>query len=382
MDLAVLLLFIIIGAATALLVLFIFKRKPESSIDTAATDYAEGLNLLLAGDREGALLKLKEAVKKNSRNIDAYLKIGDMLRESGQIEKAINVHKYLTVRRGLNSKEIESISCSLAQDYQAAKDYDRALEVLNRTLEGNKNLTWAHEMKLRIFEQKEEWDSAFQVYREFMKNKNHYDPGRLALYKVQKGLQLIDKGKEKEAQNCFKDAIKTAPTSPPAYIYLADLHKKNNQNSEALKILRQFMEKAPEQSYLAFARIKELLYEGGKYGEIQNVYYDIIEKQPENHMARLALAENFEKKGELEKAIEMCLAVLEKDAAHKLAKKYLVRLYHKSGDNDKAVEQALNLIDESLQQKELFQCQLCGFESEEAFWRCPECHEWETFAKN
>ncbi|MFQ5771131.1 MAG: tetratricopeptide repeat protein [bacterium] len=383
MDFTIILIFIILSAISALAVIFLFRKKPVTTlIDEAASDYAEGLNLLFSGKREQALKKLKDAVTKNSRNVDAYLKIGDILREMGQIERAINVHKYLTVRSGLKMKQQEDILHSLAKDYQAANEYDKALGVLNKVLEEDKSIVWAQEMKLRLFEQKEEWDNAFQVYKDFKKNRKDFKNGRLALYKVQKGLQFIEDGKDKDAQNCFRDAIKIDPNSPPAYIYLADIYKRENRKSEALKILKQFVEKVPSQSYLAFERIKELLYEGGVYGEIENLYFEIIDAQPNNLMARLALAENYEKKGELEKAINVCLEVLEKDPAYNLVKKYLVRLYHKSGDEDKAVNQALDLIDESLQQKECFKCELCGYESEEPFWRCPECLEWETFVKN
>ncbi|RMF63454.1 MAG: tetratricopeptide repeat protein, partial [Calditrichaeota bacterium] len=107
-----------------------------------------------------------------------------------------------------------------------------------------------------------------------------------------------------------------------------------------------------------------------------------IESQPDNLAARLALAENYEKKGDLQKAIRVCKDVLERDPGNKAAKKYLVRLYHVGGQDAEALDLALALIDESLQQKDNFRCKVCGHESDELFWRCPVCHEWETASKN
>ncbi len=382
MDFTIFLIFIILSAITTLIVFFIFRKSPTPILDEAASDYAEGLNLLLSGQREDALKKLKEAVTKNSRNVDAYLKIGDILRDSGRVEKAINVHKYLTVRKGLKPKQHNDILHGLAKDYLAARQYDKAFEVLNKILEENKTIVWAQEMKLNLYEQKEEWHNAFQIYKEINKSKSDVKYGRLALYKVQEGLNYFKNGSDKEAKNCFKEAIKIDPKSPPAYIYLADAYTKESRKNDALRILKEFVAKVPSQSYLVFERIKDLLYEGGVYGEIENLYLEIIGTQPENIMAHLALAENYEKKGEFEKAIATCTDVLEKEPSNDFAKKYLVRLYHKSGDNEKAVNQALELIDESLKRKELFKCGLCGYESEEAFWRCPDCFEWETSTKN
>ncbi|MFQ5864105.1 MAG: tetratricopeptide repeat protein [bacterium] len=382
MDFTTVLVLVILSALVGLGINYFFQRTPATKLERAALDYTEGLNLLLAGKPKSALNKFKDAVTKNSNNIDAYLKIGDILRDLGQVERSINVHKYLTVRSNLKPNQQQEILKSLAKDYQAAKQFDKALEVINKVLEEDKMNLWAHEMKLHLHEQKEEWDKAFQAYKDLKKLRTDFKNGRLALYKVEEGLQLINFGKEKEARNRFRDAIKIDPNSPPAYIYLADSYKRENRKGEALKILKQFVERVPEQSYLAFERIKELLYEGGVYGEIENLYLNIIDGQPANLSARLALSEIYEKKGELDKAINTCLEVLEKDPLNKTAKQYLVRLYHNSGNDSAAVKQALDLIDELLKKKERFQCELCGYESEEPFWRCPNCFEWETFIKN
>ncbi|MFQ5648873.1 MAG: tetratricopeptide repeat protein [bacterium] len=352
MEATVILLFIILSALAALIALLLFKKKPESPVDEAALDYAEGLNLLLCGKKDEALKKLRQTVAKDSQNIDAYLKIGDILRELGQVERAINVHKYLTVRSGLSLKQQQNILHSLAEDYRAAQQFDKALNVINKVLEQDRHVLWALEMKLALYEAKEDWPRAFQTYKDLRQKNGELKNDRLALYKVQEGLKLLKSQHEKEAQSRFKDAIKIAPNCPPGYIYLADSYIKEERKSDALSVLKQFVEKVPSQSFLAFERIKELLYEGGVYGEIENLYLDIIKTQPDNLMARLALAENYEKKGETDKAIATCLSVLEKEAENKTAKSHLVRLYHKSGDSTEALRIALELIDEASKHKE------------------------------
>ena len=383
MDPTFVLIVVIVSAIVALMAFLLLRRKPDGHArDDAALDYAEGLNYLLAGDQEAALRKLREAVSKDTNNVDAYLKIGDILREAGRVEKAIQVHKYLTVRTGLSPKLQAAILQSLVKDYIAARQFDQALGVIDEVLAQDRSADWAKEMKVKLYEQKEEWEQAYQAYKQLLRSRGRASNGRLALYKVQEGVKLLESGKAKEARHCFKEAIKIAPQSPPAYINLADSYRRENRKSEALKVLKQFVERAPGESYLAFEPIKQLLYEGGVYGEIENLYLDLIEAQPDNLVARLALAELYEKKGELDKAIQTCAQVLEKDPDNELAKKHLVRLYHEAGDNEKAVQEALDLIEQTLKRKQLYRCKACGYESEELFWRCPECLEWETFVKN
>jgi lipopolysaccharide biosynthesis regulator YciM len=382
MDVLVILIFIIGSALIGVILVTLFRRDPSESTDQASSDYAEGLNFLLLGERESALQKLREAVKKNSTNIDAYLKIGDILRELGQVEKAINVHKYLTVRSGLNPRQQEDILRSLAKDYQAATEFDKALGVLSQVLQQDRTVRWAQDMQLKLYEQKQDWDRAFQVYKEHKKLFKEASNGRLALYRVQEGLQLIEDGKTKDGQSRFREAMKIDPKNPAAYICLADSLTGEDKGDEALKVLQEFVEKIPGQSHLAFERLEGLLYEGGRYGEIVTLYRKIIGKQPDNIDARLALAENYEKKGELGEAISACLGVLERDPSNELAKKYLIRLYHSSGDKEKAADHALTLVEDTLNQRKIFSCKLCDFESEKPFWRCPECLEWVTFTSN
>ncbi len=352
MEATVILLFVILSALAALFVLLLFKRRPEKSADEAAVLYADGLNLLLSGKKSEALKKLRVTVSRDSQNIDAYLKIGDILREQGKIERAINVHKYLTVRSGLTTKQQQDILRSLAEDYLASREYDKALHVISKALELDKRTPWAQEMRLKIYEAMEDWPRAFQAYKELKPKNGQLKKERLAGYKVQEGLKLLQEENEKEAQARFKEAIKISPESPPAYIHLADSYIKDDKKSEALKVLKEFVERVPSQSFLAFERLKELLYEGGVYGEMRNLYLEIIKSQPDNLMARLGLAENYEERGEIERAIETCQVILDKEPGNRDARKQLVRLYHKAGNNSEALQIALELIEDSTRPKE------------------------------
>jgi len=349
MEATVIFLFIILSGLAGLVVLLAFRKKTATSTEDASSDYAEALNLLLAGRDEEALNKLRETVNKNSHNIDAYLKIGDILRKLGQIERAINVHKYLTVRKGLSAKQHKNILESLALDYQAAGQYERALEVLVRALEADKKANWAREMKLSLYEEMGDWTKAFQTLKELKSKNGKFDFRRLASYKIREGLIISEiEENEKKAQACFNEAIKIDAECVAGYIALADSFQRENRTDDALNTLKRFMKKVPKQSFLAFSRIKDLLYEGGVFGEIENIYQEIIDTQPDNLMARLALAEIFEKKGEYGKAIEECQAILDRDIKHKSARKFLIKLYHKAKREEEALTIALELIDESL----------------------------------
>ncbi len=346
MEASIILLFIILSATVALVAILAFRKKPEHPAEISGNNYAEGLNLLLAGDRSGALNKFKETVKHDSRNIDAYLKIGDIFRGFEQVEKAINVHKYLTVRKNLTKKQHNLILNSLALDYIASKEYEKALQVIDNVLEIVKDVPWAHQMKFDIYESNQNWGKAFQAYKEMMRKDNTLKSTKLAYCRVQEALKLLKNEKNKEAFTKFKEAIKIDSTYAPGYIYLADFYESEGNQSAALETLREFVDKVPAQSHLAFGRLRDILFEGGIYGEIENLYKEIIDKQPDNFVAYLALAENYEKKGELNMAIEVCEQVIERDPDNKAAQKYLVRFYHEKGQDEEALKIAIQLLEE------------------------------------
>ena len=75
MDGNIILIFLALSVLAAVVFFLFFRKRPTRPASTAAADYADALNLLLEGDNEAALRKLKESVSKNSQNIDAYLKM-------------------------------------------------------------------------------------------------------------------------------------------------------------------------------------------------------------------------------------------------------------------------------------------------------------------
>ncbi len=365
-----------------LVVIVLLRRQRASTADQVASDYAAALNYLVIGKKEEALQKFRDAVRRDTGLIDAYVKIGDIYRDLGRVDKAIHVHRDLTVRSRLSRSQQQEILRSLAQDYEAAQSYDKADAVLDRLLDLDREDLWAREMKLRLFEKMEEWEKAFAAYQELLKNSGKKRNGRLALYKVEDGRKLIREGKEKEGRVRFREALRIDPNCAAAYIYLCDSYIRDNRKREALDVLEEFVKKVPEKSHLAFNRLEELLYQIDEFGQLEDFYLSVIEQNPDDEQARLALAAFYERKGEIEHAIALCEEVLAKNPQSKSAKKQLIKIYHRAGRNDRAVAYALDLIEDEWRERQKFVCRECGSTSDEPFWRCPDCGQWDTALQN
>ncbi|MFQ5628331.1 MAG: tetratricopeptide repeat protein, partial [bacterium] len=326
-----LLVVFVVGAVAALL--FFTTRNSLSRETDAAADYAAGLNYLVSGDSALALDKLKDAVRKDTENLDAYIKIGDILRESGQVDQAIKVHRDLTARTSLGLAQQLLILRSLEADFEVKEAYDSALKVIEKIYELKKDDLWAREKELQIHESKKDWEKAEAVYRKLAKQKNKSDDAKVASYRVEVGRQCMKMQKAKEAREAFRQAIKIDESYFPAYSELSENYLQENRPDDAVDVLKKFVQANPDDAAKAFARIRELLFTIGEFGEIENVYNQVISNSPENWNAYIALADIKEKKGETEKAIELCQQILQKNPDFTRAREYLVRYYHRQGND-------------------------------------------------
>ena len=144
--------------------------------------------------------------------------------------------------------------------------------------------------------------------------------------------------------------------------------------------MKKFVTQTPEYGYLAFDRIKEILFNVGAFGEVGNMFRTLLSKYPDNEKIRFALVDIYERKGQLKKAIDLCYAGLEQNADSQLARRYLVRILTRRNEKNEALKYAMKLIDDLYHQiDDHFVCKVCGYESLEPKWHCPQCSEWNSF---
>src|SRR5215813_6486885 len=98
----------------ALLVYMFYERVYRQETKQGSDLYAEALSDLLNGRMEKAFSKLRQVVSEDSGNVDAYLRLGHIMREYRQPERALQIHRDLTLRTGLKPDQKASILEQLA----------------------------------------------------------------------------------------------------------------------------------------------------------------------------------------------------------------------------------------------------------------------------
>ncbi len=325
----------LLAVIALVLVYMIYGRYRREKKSTEPTLYIEGLQALLDGKEEMAFSRFREVVSEDTSNIDAYVRIGNILRKYGKADRALQVHKDLTIRHDLTVTQKVRILKALAEDFFDLEDYDSAIAALDELLTLDSQSRRAVEKLLQCHEKKQDWEAAYTAKERLLKLNGTKSKSGLAIYKFFQGERLFAEREYHKARIIFKEAINLDSGCVPAYIYMGDSYLAENRIDDAISIWKKMIKVVPDKAHLVLSRLKKTLFEVGKFGEISSICTEILEDAPKNLYARLTLAEYHNKKGEDNLALEQLNLALEHNPDSYLPIFGLARIYIESGDKKK-----------------------------------------------
>ena len=336
--------------------------------------YTQALSALIGGDRVEALRRLKEAVQLDSENLDAYIRLGDLLRESGQVQKALAVHRDLTVRPRLQEADRVRILESLTRDYLAADRFEEAGQSAERLRHVDRENRFASRALQQVAEALSDWPRALQVVEERTRQEGR-DKASLAHYRGFVGAEELAAGRMKEARQHFEEALKLDPACLLAELALGDMEEAEGRMDRAVEHWRSVALKAPQHAGLVFDRLERAFFELGNFGEVMSFYRELLDRSPREASvpALLALAEIHRRKGDLAEAETFIQEALEVDPEHLRARRLLAKLALDRHDPHAALSQVDRLLSSQERGEGPGDCRHCGRPLERPLWRCPHC---------
>ncbi len=370
----------LLAVIALILILFFYDRykKDKKARDPAL--YIDGLKAMLDGYEEAAFGKFRQVVAEESDNIDAYIRIGNILQKYGKPDKALQVHKDLTLRHGLSTDEKKLILKSLALDFVDLKDAESARVTIEELLALDGNNRWAVEKLLDIHCLTDNWEAAIETKEKLIKMDGSKSRAGLAIYKFFKGVKLFDEKDYHKARLIFKEAIGMDDGCTPAYVYIGDSYLAENRLEDAVSIWRKLIKAVPDESQYVLGRLKKALFDIGKFGEISTICSDILSASPKNLDARLTLAEYYYKKGEYANTTEHLNLALDQHPKSYQPILELARL-HLANDDKKKLGDLIDKLQERLETAEnTYHCSRCGHKCETKKWLCPSCKAVDSFS--
>ena len=355
-----------------------FRQKRRQGQSNA---YLEALEYTVEGNDRLAIQKYKDAIREDSENVAAYIRLGDLLRKRGLLQNAIRIHKDLTLRGNLTTEQRIRILKSLLLDYELSADYEQAVSTARKILSMERNPElWIIQQLVDLYEKSNRWKDAVEIVAQHQKKLPPEYQSRIALYYVFQGLRLMEQGSGKDARVNFKEALKKDASCAAAYYYLGKSYKQEDRLEDAVNYWKKLCFNVPEKAYIVFPELEKAWFEMGRFADAESLYLEMMASGKNGLKPGLALTEIYSKKGDHESALEILRRLEDEypDSTEVISQKVSV-LFNK-GQYKQAATQALTFFNKERENlSKVFRCRKCDFTIKEPAWVCPQCKELDTF---
>ena len=354
-NILVTLLIIILAAGGIMIYIFNFRPSSKAKVKDL---YAEGLDLLIAGKRKAAYQNFKDIIDKDSENIKAYLRLGQVLREGGNPVQALKIHKGLLYRKKLNPYDKLELHKNLALDYYHSQNLISSINELEEILKLNKNNEWAVGYLVKIYREKQDWLKAGDYLGKYQELTNTIDKHKLSLYKIQEGRNLIINNKFNESRITFEDSLNICDDIAAAYYFIGNSYSAESEEayqqsitnestelssasnsqeqinkarellSKAIPMWIRYAELKPKQAWMVIHLLKDSLFELDRYSEFEDILKQILKIDIDNIEVIASLSEILSHRGEDIEAMELIDTAIEQDPTSLIVK--LIKMKHQA----------------------------------------------------
>lgn len=300
--------------------------------------YISALQAILAGNQVDAFYKLKEVVSQDSSNIDAYLRLGKILAERGKVKQAIQIHSDLLLRSDLTPAQKTEINHFLIEDYVRDNQTDRAIDLLKREFDDDASRADTGSRLVDLLMGAGRLEEAEAIAEKLHKRNDARFAEKLATVKILLADRFREEGKGKKARILYKTAHHLDKGKHDVWVKIGDSYIDEERTEDAVKAWITLTEESPADAHLVFDRLRRSLFDLGQFNTINSVFEGILERDPNNVSALLALAELYHKKGDHNQALEYYRQALALKPELTAANLGIARIYRDQGRIDDAFD--------------------------------------------
>jgi len=364
-----------------------YKLKDGKWIDRRrarqSPHYILGLNFLVSNQIDLAIEELAKAASLDADALEVHMILGNLYREKGQVGKAITVHQGLLQRPNLSRLEHAYVLLCIGLDYKRGGFVDRALEAFNEVLRLDQNNSYALVNLQKLHEEQHQWSDAYDTRQRLSKltDGESKNESILAFLENEIGLEAMRRKDYTEAVRRFEGAIDLDARAVPAYLNLGDVRVAQGKEQDAVDIWERLVRVAPDRAYLAFDRLEAVAVRTGAPERFTKLCRLLIDDNPQDWRARLALSRHLAAGGQAQDALELLFAALVQNphalSIHQAIWRAMGQLRYPAS----LVDHYSDLTQHAVFYLDPHICVRCRYRSTELLWQCPHCHDWNTFVE-
>jgi lipopolysaccharide biosynthesis regulator YciM len=355
----------------------VFLKKKRKSPLSSEEALFKGIRYLITNEPDRAIEEFVKSVKLNSDTVETYITLADLYRSKGEIDRAIRIRQNVILRPNLDKNTKLMALLDLGLDYRKGGFLDRALSIFSQVIqEDPKNVKALKEME-RIYEDLKEWDKAYETRKKIERLEKRNYKNILAHYLVEMAKQEEEKGDRKKAISLLNKAISTDPGCADAYLHLGDIYLSMGKQKDAISSWKKVLYRSPEFIFLAYKRLETSFYRIKDARLIEDFLSECMRKR-EDVFICIAYAKFLYSKGDVRNALEYINRAIKIDPSFWEARRLKGKILLEQGMKEEALRELSEIVESISTPYLKFQCEMCGFESEQLQWQCPQCKRWDT----
>ncbi len=361
------------------------KKYRNSIFEAQSRIFLNATQYLIEGNKDLAIKEFLNAVDLNRETIETYFALGGLFRSNGEIEKAISIHRSLIARENISESTRLLALKELALDFDKGGFIDKAIETYKDVLKINRDQQDVIHSLCRIYEDIEDWDQAYNYRIMLSKVGQENQSETISHILVQKAKALFEQGQFKACTEELEDAFRFAP-SVSAKILRLKLFLVLGKMEDANGVLLELLKEHPMYATFIFVSLDNFnnkLPQKEEYSqrlELLREYFlglnDVdLMNSPSVVLSKIRLLKDLNKTGD---AFDLLDGWMKNHGHSDVLKVEFIKILIEVGKNEEALLHTKSLLNNLHSSLSRHYCSQCGYNSDEIFWRCPQCHNWET----
>lgn len=361
------------------------KKYRDSIFEAQSKIFLNATQYLISGNKDLAIKEFLNAVDLNRETIDTYFALGGLFRSNGEIDKAISIHRSLIARENINESMRLRALKELAIDFDKGGFLDKAIDTYKDVLKINRDQDEVIRSLCRIYEDIGEWDQAYNYRIMLSKVGQDNQSETISHILVEKAKSHFEASDYRACAEDLDDAFRFAP-SVSAKILRLKLYLIQNKMEDANALLIELLKEHPMYTSFIFVSLDDTKNVKDKQEYVEKL--DILKQyflklnDPEfkdSASVLLSQIRLLKSDGQNVEAFHLLDEWLKEYKNNSdVLKIEFIKLLIETGKKSEALTETQSLLSTLNSSLTRHYCSQCGFNSDEIFWRCPQCHKWET----
>ncbi|SFM29176.1 Lipopolysaccharide biosynthesis regulator YciM, contains six TPR domains and a predicted metal-binding C-terminal domain [Ectothiorhodospira mobilis] len=344
-----------------------------------SADYIKGLNYLLNEQSDRALEVFLEMVNVDPETVETHLILGSLFRRRGEVDRAIRIHQHLVDHHRLVPAQRANAILELGRDYMKAGVLDKAEQLFSELIQLGYLQAEAYQWLRGIYERERDWAQAIWASERLCEFSSEPQNQRIAHYHCELGEAARARGDRQEAAHRARKALSFDHDCTRASILLGDLAREEGQPRLAIehyeRVLRQDAAFIP----LILPRAGEA-FQALRDTDGHEAFLRSVRRHDGTVCSAVALARFLNERDRRQPLEELLGEEIQGERIGLgLVLEYLrIKLGRGEAGEAGVTGVAIRALERHLEERPLYGCVRCGFQSRSHFWHCPGCHGWST----